>query len=386
MPIILFDDPKVRLQLLPITFTRPVGALRMGLLTMWQRWRYFFNTDFFWQTEPYLHAMFPEYTGHDIDDTLWIAGHVVATEHLAAAIAALTPGQQLEYDGRIIARRGSQTRETLGYDGDLILIERVYDIFRYNDRVIAHDFDLVTSGRQSGPVSDTNTVIGPCDMIFVENGVKAEGAIFNTTNGPIYLGENCEVMEGSCLRGPIAIGEHSVVNMGTRIYGATTLGPYCKVGGELNNVVMIGYANKAHDGFLGNAVIGEWCNLGGGTVASNLKNDYSEIKLWDYATHRFLRTGLQFCGLIMGDHSKSAINTTFNTATVVGVGCNIVSEGMPRVFIPSFSKGGTAGFENVNLNEFFTIAARVMGRRGVELTESYRNMCSEIFNFADRFK
>lgn len=386
MSIILFDDPKVRLQLLPITFTRPVGAVRMGLMTMAERWQHFLHGEVYWQTEPYLRFMFPECETPESESNLWIAGHVIATEPLANSVKALKPGEFLQYDGQVIARRGLAASVAVEYPDPVTAIERVYDIFRLNGSVIADDFKLITAGRESALLSDSNVVIGPRDLIFIEDGVYAEGGTFNTSGGPIYLGENAEIMEGSCLRGPISIGAHSVVNMGTRIYGSTSLGPYCKVGGELNNVVMLGYANKAHEGFLGNAVIGEWCNLGGGTVASNLKNDYSEIKLWDYATHRFLRTGLQFCGLIMGDHSKSAVNTSFNTATVVGVGCNIVSEGMPRVFIPSFSKGGTNGFENVNLNEFFTIAARVMGRRGVELTDPYRAMCTEIFNFADRFK
>ncbi len=208
----------------------------------------------------------------------------------------------------------------------------------------------------------------------------------NVRDGYIYIGRDATVMEGCHLRGPIALCSHSQANMGTLMYGATTLGPFCKVGGELNNVMMQGYANKAHDGFLGNAVIGEWCNLGAGTVASNLKNDYSEIKLWNYPAGRFLRTGLQFCGLIMGDHSKSAINTSFNTATTVGVGCNIVSEGMPRVFIPSFLKGGTAGFDNVNLNEFFTIASRVMARRHIELNDAYKRLYQAIFDYSDRYK
>lgn len=386
MTIVLYDEPTIRMQLLPITFTRPAGAVRMGLMTNAERWSRLIDSEIYWDCESYLYEMFPPCPQEKVSDALRIAGHVIADKDLAAALCSLKPGQALSVGGAVIASRGAEFREVIEYQSEVTVIERVYDIFRLNDRVLLQDFASVTAGRMSAPLSDSNKVIGNRDLVFLEEGAKAEGAIFNTGNGPIYLGRDCEVMEGSCLRGPIALGEHAVVNMGTRIYGATTLGPYCKVGGELNNVVMIGFANKAHDGFLGNAVIGEWCNLGGGTVASNLKNDYSEIKLWDYASHRFLRTGLQFCGLIMGDHSKSAVNTSFNTATVIGVGCNIVSEGMPRVFIPSFSKGGTNGFENVNLNEFFTIAARVMGRRGRELTESYRNMCTEIFNFADRFK
>ena len=222
--------------------------------------------------------------------------------------------------------------------------------------------------------------------IFVEEGAVVEAAVLNVVNGPIYIGRDAEVMEGSCIRAPFALCDHAVVNMGARIYGATTIGPYCKVGGELNNVVMIGYSNKAHDGFLGNAVIGEWCNLGGGTTASNLKNDYTEIKLWNYPAHRFLRTGLQFCGLIMGDHSKTGINCMFNTATVVGVGVNIHGAGFPRNFVASFSEGSSAGFTDVSLAKFFDIAERMMARRKVELTDTDREIFKSIYNIADTYK
>ena len=213
------------------------------------------------------------------------------------------------------------------------------------------------------------TVIGTSARIFLDEGARAEGVTFNTEHGPIYVGPGAEIMEGSCLRGPVAILDHSTVNMLTRIYGATTIGRHCKVGGEINNIVMHDYTNKAHDGFLGNAVIGSWCNLGAGCVASNLKNDYTEIKLWHYPTRRFRRTGLQFCGLIMGDHSKAGINTMFNTATTVGVGVNIHGTGFPRNFVGSFSEGGaTMGYSEVPLSKFFAIARRVMARRQVELT------------------
>ena len=193
-------------------------------------------------------------------------------------------------------------------------------------------------------------------------------------------------MEGSCLRGPIALGEHSTVNMGTHIYPGTSLGPWCKVGGELNNVVMFGFSNKAHDGFLGNAVIGEWCNLGAGCVASNLKNDYTEIKLWNYPSHRFLRTGLQFCGLIMADHSKAGINTIFNTATMVGVGVNIHGSGFPRNFIASFSEGGATGFNDLPMEKFFDTAHRMMARRGRSLSEVDNRIFLAIRELAENYK
>ena len=223
-------------------------------------------------------------------------------------------------------------------------------------------------------------------MIYIESGAVVEGVVLNASHGPIYVGRDVEIMEGSCLRGPIALGEHSTVNMGTRIYPGTTLGPWCKVGGELNNVVMIGFSNKAHDGFLGNAVIGEWCNLGAGCVSSNLKNDYTEIKLWNYPQHRFLKTGLQFCGLIMGDHSKAGINTMFNTATVVGVGVNVHGSGFPRNFVASFSEGGASGFTDLPMEKFVDIASRMMARRHRALSDSDLRLFEAIRREAENYK
>lgn len=384
MSIVIYDPAAVRDQLLPLTYTRPVGALRVGISTMAERWQAFIPGQYYWQTQDYLEELFPACPDPD-DSTLYIAGNVVATAQLAEAIGRLQPGQALVKGSTEIARRGSLDSR-IEYDGELTAIEHVYDIFGKNAEVLKLDFDRLTRGRTSQPVSDSNLIIGDPALVFLEEGADVEGASLNTRQGPIYIGRNATVMEGVHIRGPLAMCEHTYANMGTLIYGATTLGPYCKVGGEINNVVMIGYSNKAHDGFLGNAVIGEWCNLGADTVASNLKNDYSEIKLWNYPAGRFLRTGLQFCGLIMGDHSKSAINTSFNTATTVGVGCNIISEGMPRVFIPSFLKGGASGFDNVNLNEFFIIASRVMARRNVALTDAHRRMYQAIFDYADKYK
>ncbi|MDE7442654.1 MAG: glucose-1-phosphate thymidylyltransferase, partial [Muribaculaceae bacterium] len=268
----------------------------------------------------------------------------------------------------------------------------LYDIFMLNGQVLESDFAMLTAGRTSEPLSDTCTLVGSAvdesgrPRIFIEKGATVEGAVLNVKNGPIYIGADAEVMEGCCMRGPIAMLPHSVANMGAKIYGATTLGPYCKVGGELNNVVMIGYSNKAHDGFLGNAVIGKWCNIGAGSVASNLKNDYTEIKLWNYRAHRFMKTGLQFCGLIMGDHSKAGINTMFNTATVLGVGVNIHGAGFPRNFVPSFSEGSASGFSDVQLTKFFDIARRVAARRGEELTDADMRMFQAIYDIAETYK
>ena len=281
----------------------------------------------------------------------------------------LQPGESLIHNGKTIARRGNgEPNSQKEYTAEPFAINHVYDIFMLNDEALRRDFAALTAGKKSQPLSDTNRLIGDPSQLFIEEGATVEGAILNVKKGPIYIGRDAEIMEGACLRGPIALCEHAVVNMGGKIYGATTLGPYCKVGGELNNVVMTGYSNKAHDGFLGNAVIGEWCNLGAGCTASNLKNTYAPVRVWSFAESSFVKTDLQFCGLIMGDHSKAGINTMFNTATVVGVGVNFYGAGFPRTFIPSFTEGSTLGMKPVIMDRFFDTASRMMARRHKELT------------------
>jgi len=344
-----------------------------------------------WLTAEYLSKKYPVTdTG---DGSLYIDGSIIPTKAIASAIDSLSPGESLSCDGNIIAYYGKKDKfNNLNPEGstdigtDVAKINFLYDIFLQNGKNIISDFARRTEGRRSREISSSNTVIGDPELVFIEEGASVEGAFLNTTKGPIYVGDHSEIMEGSCLRGPIAICEHSFVNMGTKIYSDTTIGPWCKVGGELNNVVMLGYSNKAHDGFLGNAVIGEWCNLGAGCVASNLKNDYTEIKLWNYNARRFAKTGLQFCGLIMGDHSKAGINTMFNTATVLGVGVNVYGSGFQRNFLASFSEGSRAGFNDVPMQKFFDIACRVMARRGIELSDIDREIFLHINEMAHSFK
>lgn len=384
MNYIVYDDPIIRRELLPMTYTRPVGALRIGIDTIAEKWQSFLPGEYSWDAAAdYLREI---YIPCDVPDAIHIAGHIVPDRALAEAVGALKPGECLMAGEHAVAHRGT-VEKTVEYAGEVISVTHLYDIFRLNGTVLEADFGRITAGRTSQPLSDTNTVIGDPSRIFIEEGATVEGAFLNTKGGPIYVGANAEIMEGSMIRGGVALCEHAVVNMGTKMYGATTLGPWCKVGGELNNVVMQAYSNKAHDGFLGNAVIGEWCNLGAGCVASNLKNDYSPIRLWNYPTAHFLRTGLQFCGLIMGDHSKAGINTMFNTATVVGVGVNIHGAGFPRNFVPSFVEGGSSmGFSEVSMTKFFEIARRMMSRRHKELTEADERMFYAIREAAESFK
>lgn len=358
MKLILVDPVNTRDNLLPLTYTRPVADLRVGIDTIAEKWARLLSAEcVFAPAADYLRDIFPS----DEEGGVAVPGNIIPTPELVANFDAM------DWSGAM-------------------KIENIYDIFMLNGECIRADFKHITAGRNSQPISATNTVVGDASQIFIEAGAVVEGAFLNTTKGPIYIGKDAEVMEGSMLRGPIAICEHAVVNMGTKIYPDTTIGPYCKVGGEINNVVFHSYSNKAHDGFLGNAVIGQWCNLGAGCVASNLKNDYTPIRLWNYPTRRFLRTTLQFCGLVMGDHSKAGINTMFNTATVVGVGCNIHGSGFPRNFVSSFSEGSTAGFTEVSLNKFFDIAERVMARRGKQLSAAERRMFETIHDLSDSFK
>lgn len=383
MNIILFDPQPARDNLLPLTYTRPVAELLVGMMTMRRRWEHFIPGDYSYDTVDYLKELFPMAAA---DDSLRIAGNIVADALMADAVKALAPGEALYAGERLIAVRGSETSRR-DYSGEIIAVDRLYDIFMLNGRVIEGDFALMTAGRTGAPIPDSVTVIGDRARLFISPGATVEGAIINVKNGPVYIGDGAEVMEGTVMRGPIAVCDSATVNMGTKIYGATTIGTHSKVGGEINNAVIFPYSNKAHDGFLGNAVIGSWCNLGAGCVASNLKNDYTPIKLWNYPAQRFLPTGLQFCGLIMGDHSKAGINTMFNTATVIGVGVNIHGTGFPRNFVASFSEGGAAtGFSDVSMTKFFDIATRVMARRGISLTDADRRLFHAIRLQAENYK
>lgn len=380
MNIILFDGAS-RVDLLPLTFTRPVGDIRIGILTIKEKWEKRLTAIVSYLTESYLSHKYPAIVS---DENLFIAGNILPADSFINQIINLKVNEALIHENTLLAFRGSlaqfESHDWVEKQTEICpdQILQTYDIFTLNGNEISTDFDLITRGRTSVPASSTNQIIGT-HPVFIEEGAYLECSIINTSKGPVYIGKDVEIMEGVLIRGPFAACNHATVNMGARIYGPTTVGPYCKVGGELNNVVMFGYSNKAHEGFLGNAVLGEWCNIGAGTEASNLKNDYTEIKLWNYKSRRFAKTGLQFCGLIMGDYSKAGINTMFNTATVVGVGCNIYGTGFPRNFVSSFLEGGNSGFEQTNIKKFFTTTEKVMARRSKELTEEDKQICLHIF-------
>lgn len=389
--IILRDVESTRENLLPLTFTRPVSQLRVGILTIREKWERMLPGIYGCETASYLAPKYGVFRPQEDSTTYIIDSALLPSTELVEAITKLKPGEFLSGGNgetlcQCIDHHTDNAADEIEYTGTVERIDQLYDIFLLNSNGIKNDFHLLTNGRESAPLDSSNTIIGDPKLVFAEDGATAHCATFNTTSGPIYLGKNCEVMEGTHIRGGFAMLDHAVVNMGTKIYGATTLGPYCKVGGELNNVVMIGFSNKAHDGFLGNAVIGEWCNIGAGSNASNLKNDYTEIKLWNYSARRFLKTGLQFCGLIMGDHSKAGINTMFNTATVFGVAVNFHGSGYPRNFTASFQDGSSAGMNDLPLSKFFATAERVMARRGIAMSETDREIYTTIHEITSQFK
>ena len=398
--IVLFDTEAIHADLLPISYTRPTAAFRLGIRTIREQWEELLPGEYFYRPVEFQRDKFGTCPA-DEPDMLFIAGNVVPDERLAVIIEGLRPGEALRQGNNIVAFRGSESQLDAGEWDAVIDVDPsvarvltfVYDIFQANGEAVKAEYRRVTRGRKSQPLSDSNRVIGePVDaegnpMIFLEEGASVEGAVINVKEGPVYLGADAVVMEGACLRGPIALCRKAQVKMGAKIYGGTTFGPYCKIGGEVQNAVIFGYSNKAHDGYLGNAVIGEWCNLGAGVNASNLKNDYSKIRIWNYPRHTFMRTDLQFCGLIMADHSKAGINCMFNTATVVGVGVNLHGAGFPRVFLPSFQEGSPAGgMTDVPLKKFYQIAERVMGRRGLTLTDADRRIYERVYEVASRYK
>lgn len=374
MNFILFDEETTWKNLLPLTFTRPVSEIRIGVLTIKEKWDKHLNADCGYSTQHYLSKKFPlKHSGNSI----FINSKILPNAELVNAIKTLKQGQALYKNGTLLAYYTEEKTKT-EFSGKVFEINNVWDIFQKNAEAIKNDFDFLTQGRTSQPLSSSVTVIGDKNQIFLEEGAKAEACILNTTTGCIYLGKDAEIMEGSAVRGALALCEHAALKMSTKIYGATTIGVHSKVGGEVNNSVIFGYSNKAHDGFLGNSVLGEWCNLGADTNNSNLKNNYGNVKIYNYAQQKNIDTGLQFCGLIMGDHSKSGINTMFNTGTVVGVGSNIFGGSFPATHIPNFSWGGSNGFETYQLEKLFETATKMYERRNLKFSVTDKEILKAI--------
>ena len=382
MNLVFFDSAQSS-GLLPLTYTRPVAELRIGGLTISEKWNKRLNTEGSWLTKEYLQPIYPfRFT----TDNTFINGAVLPNDALVSKIDQLESGHGLRDKNGTIAWRSGQWSSDLmpeeitwhEFESSATRIHNSYDIFTLNAQEIQADFDLLTRSAISATIPSWVQCNEPA-KVFVADHAQLEHCTLNTAEGPIYIGSGAQIMEGAMLRGPLFVGDNAVIKMGAKIYGGTTIGPYCKAGGEISNSVMMGYSNKGHDGFLGNSVLGFWCNLGADTNTSNLKNNYDEVRLWDYASERFAHTGLQFCGLIMGDHSKCAINTAFNTGTVVGVSANVFGAGFPKNFIPSFSWGGAGSMTTYSLNKAVETAKRVMLRRGIEWTAQDQGVFEAIF-------
>lgn len=386
--LILFDDPQVRINLLPFTFTRPVCDIRVGIRTIRQKWEHFTGLTSSTLTKHPLADEFPPVFSHD---NLLINGCICPSGELMAAIEALELGQGLFQGQLVLAARvegesaALDSHESLvkalkpvAFNAPVLSIQRPWEIFSKNDEALRWDYQQLTEGAEATITGEHNTLISP-QNIYIHPTAKVTGATINASAGPVYIGHDAEVMEGCLIRGPFALCDHSTLKMGAKIYGATTIGPHCKVGGEVNNSVIFGFSNKAHDGFLGNSVIGEWCNLGADSNNSNLKNNYGTVKIWNYGTSTYEDTGLQFCGLLMADHAKCGINTMFNTGTVVGVFANVFGGDFPPKYIASFSWGGAAGFSTYHLKKAYEVAERVMERRGLALSVNNKTILSHIF-------
>ncbi len=388
MNYILFDGP-ARNALLPFTFTRPVADILVGIMTIRQKWEAYLRSTTTTVTEEYLSEKFPMV---ELEENVMINASFLPNNVLAEMVSNLGPNQAIFKGDDVIAFYADDqqevdfdTYEILEYSEDCITIEHTWDIFSKNDLAIREDFEFLTEDRKSQPIPKSVNVIAP-ENIFIEEGAKLEFVTLNASTGPIYIGKDSEIMEGAIIRGPFALCENGQVKMGAKVYGATTVGPYSRIGGEVKNAVLFAYSNKGHDGFLGDSVLGEWCNIGADSNNSNLKNNYEEVKLWSYETESFAKTGLQFCGLMMGDHSKCGINTMFNTGTVVGVSTNIFGSGFPRNFVPSFSWGGAAGFTTYVTKKAFETARLVMNRRNVDFDEKEAAILEHIFEESKKWR
>ena len=379
MHINLFDPPQIRENLLPFTFTRPVACIRVGILTIAEKWeKYGFHVGF--ETQDYLEKKFEA-----LPTNVKVNGALCPSKELSEAILALTANTKLVSGDTVLAVSGDGS-EAVNFEGTFRMINQPWEIFQFNKEQIEADFALITKGRTSQPITDPHTVVYGKENVFLEEGATIRAAIINAENGPVYIGKNAHVHEGAIISGAFALCEGAHVNMGAKIKGDSTVGPHSKVGGEVSNSVIFGYSNKGHDGFLGNSVIGEWCNLGADTNTSNLKNNYAPVKLWNYTSERFVQTGLQFCGLMMGDHAKCGINTMFNTGTVVGVGSNIFGAGFPKNFIPSFSWGGASGLITFQPRKFYEVAEAVMQRRGMTFDDTEKEIIDRIFEITTQYR
>lgn len=396
MPQIILFDNEVRNRLLPFTYIRPVCEMRVGILTIREKWERWMQLPVSFITQDYLAERYPL----DFDtENFFVNGSVLPSAQLVKLLRQMETGEAFLRGDELIAAKmtGDQFDQLINddeiedlkgidlEDTEYLKIDYLWDIPAISEQAIREDYEILTKERTSQPIAATNRVLGAAN-IFLEEGVDMELATLNAQSGPIYIGKNATIMEGAILRGPVCIGAESVVKMGAKIYGGTTLGPMAKAGGEIKNSILMGYCNKGHDGYLGDSVIGEWCNIGAGTSASNLKNNYSEVRIWNYEEEKFLATGRQFCGLFMGDYSKCGVNTMFNTGTIVGICSNIFGSGFPRTFIPSFSWGGHHGFQTYRTDRAFEAIDLTMARKEKTLSVQERLVILRVFEETTKYR
>jgi UDP-N-acetylglucosamine diphosphorylase/glucosamine-1-phosphate N-acetyltransferase len=376
MKIVLHDNG-LHLRFAPLSLTRPIGNLRMGIFTNDERWKlYLPNAQVYFETETYLQGKFPKADYADIT----VNAALIPNEELVVAISRLAENEKLVSGEEWLAYKGTGEKKVI-YPGESpLIISQRWHLYQKNGSAIVSDFKLITSGRKSQQLSKTNTVIGDESLIFIEEGASVEAAILNTTSGPLYIGKHAEIMEGSIVRGPLALCDDGVLKMGAKIYGPTTIGNHCKVGGEVSNSIFQAYSNKGHDGFLGNSLIGEWCNLGADTNTSNLKNNYGNVSTFDYETMQEAKTDIQFMGVCMGDHAKCGINTMFNTASVVGVSSNIFGSGFPLKYTPSFTWGGIEEQVVFKFEKAIEYSNNMMERRNMRLSDDDISILNHLSN------
>lgn len=388
MNIILFDNPVFREKLKPLTLTRPVGNLRVGIHTINKKWEaYLPIANVSYLTEAYLDH---KYVADYHETNIYIDASYLPDEAFVGIIEKVSINEGLYYQNSLIAFKTSHKlnfgfeylpEKCAEYKDNIDVINSLPSLFLNNAHQIKLDFEKIVKGRKSAEITDPFTAVYSPENIFIEEGVSIKAAILNAENGPIYIGKNSIIQEGSLLIGPVAIGENSMVAFGAKIRPNTTLGPVCRVGGEVGNSIFHAFTNKAHDGFLGNSYIGEWCNLGANTNNSNLKNDYKSVKLYDYSVDDLVDSGEIFCGTFMGDYSKAGISTMFNTGTVVGVSVNVYGAGFQEKFIDSFTWGGkTEGYVKYRFEKALEVINDTMSRRNLHLTDEDERILKHISN------
>lgn len=394
--LIFFDSNYLFDNFLPLTFLRPSADLRIGILKIHEKWQKRLENDqISFLTKNYLQDKFKI---NFSEKNIYINGNLLPNENICLQIKDLAENESIflgEYLLAFVSKKKFENYENLYQNAQVSKVQKIneaklliniWDLFLENRDQIVADFELITKNRKSLPIKDPNTVVYGKENIFLEEGAKVKSAILDAEDAPIYLGKNSTVELGAIIRGAFAICEGGIVGMGAKMRGNSTFGKFCKVGGEVNNSIFQDFSNKGHDGFLGNSLIGEWCNFGADSNTSNMKNNYSQVKIWDFNTNNYISSNLQFVGVIMGDHVKCGINTMLNTGTVVGTGANIFDAGFPPKFVPPFAWGNTNNFQTFRLAEMLETCQKVMLRRNQNLSKIDQKILETVFEQTQKYR